>query len=491
MTREEFISRMEDTGIKSETLRVVLNTLLNTSTIDVHRLSLPTDKKVLNVQEISSKDSYLIASQVLIFKSIIKRMSEMGSEQFIKYGINDEILIKLNRLTDEELNEWFKSNKLPNDDRSIANAIMSIGFMSSLTDMYGSQRIDMFEEKKQETKYKNREKNPEQYTKRIYLNLPLNKIAVEFLSLYKLKCIEKGIPSKMKGMGSSGHDIGDLDTTILYSNDYYLMDHINIIESIIKERPDLVSNFGSPVISGSRVLSKNGECYYTVSSGLLNDNTSNGYYNKLYIVSFAFLCSQYVKSNNKPDIQALCIMRNSDLKEYIRVASSTFDQNIKNKIISDGYFEQIVRQVSSFLRFGDFEHIGVPLYQDDIFAKFVENIDTKENDNSDERELYLYHTEDLISNVLKLYQQGDVSFNQLMENYLKRITDIYKMYRYYALREPGFIMSERNKEVTEIFYKLLNEYELPEKMEGIEKLEYYQSVQSGVNDYLNNKDKRI
>ena len=71
MTREEFISRMEDTGIKSETLRVVLNTLLNTSTIDVHRLSLPTDKKVLNVQEISSKDSYLIASQVLIFKSNI------------------------------------------------------------------------------------------------------------------------------------------------------------------------------------------------------------------------------------------------------------------------------------------------------------------------------------------------------------------------------------------------------------------------------------
>lgn len=117
--------------------------------------------------------------------------------------------------------------------------------------------------------------------------------------------------------------------------------------------------------------------------------------------------------------------------------------------------------------------------------------ESPEKNEEAEKEQYLYHTEDLIANVLELYQQGDVSFDQLMENYLKRITNIYKMYRHYALREPGFVMSERNKEVTAIFAQLLNGYELPEKMEGIEKQEYYQSLQSGVNDYLNNKGKKI
>lgn len=135
-------------------------------------------------------------------------------------------------------------------------------------------------------------------------------------------------------------------------------------------------------------------------------------------------------------------------------------------------------------------------YGDEVF--YIQNLNFQKHKmipdkkvSEQEKELYLYHTEDLITNTLELYQQGDISFNRLMENYLKRITDIYKMYRYYALREPGFIMSERHKEVKKIFYKLLNGYELPEKMEGIEKLEYYQRVQSGVNDYLNNKGKTI
>lgn len=491
MNREELITRMNDTGIQSETLGLVLKTLLSTSNINVRKLVLPIDRIVPNVSKIDEKDTSLLSQEVLIFKSIIRKINQLGIEKFKKYGLDNYIYAKLVSLTDEEIFEWLKSNIIPKGDRSIVDVMINITHMSSLADMYGSQRIDMFEEKEQETPYRHKNKLPEKYTKRIYLNLPLNNIAVEFLTLYKIKCIEKAIPSKMKGMGSSGHDAGDLDTTILYSNDYYLMDHISILEEIIKERPDLVNNFGSPVISGARVSSSNGECYYTVSSGLLADETSNTYYDKLYKISFALLCSQYLNIENKLDISALCILKNSELKEYINRLLNALDQTTKTQIIEDGHFKQLVSQVSSYLRFGDLDHLDVPLYQDNIFANFIKVNEVREVGNPDEKELYLYHTEDLISNVLDLYQQGDISFSQLIENYLKRITVVYKMYRYYALREPGFIMSDRNKEISAIFSQLLTGYELPEKMEGIEKQEYYQIVQNGINGYLNSKDKKI
>ena len=494
MTKEELISRMEDTGIQRETLSVVLNTLLSTSTINVRRLSLPIDKKTHNVSQIDSKDSYLISSQVLIFKTLIRKISKMDISSFTKYGINDEVLLKLLSLTDEEIIKWFKGNIIPNNDRSYIDIMIMLGHMSSIIDMYGSQRVDIFEEKKQETKYKNRSKNPEQYTKRIYLNLPLNKTAVEFLTLFKIKCIEKGIPSKMKGMGSSGHEEGDLDTTIIYSNDYYLLDHINIIESIIKERRDLTKDFGTPVISGARVKSENDECYYTVSSGLLSDTTSNNYYDKLYKIAFAFLCSKYVQIDRKYDIPTLCQMNSSELKEYTKTMFDKLDQDIKDRIISEGHFEEIVCQVSSYLRFGDFNHTKVPLYQDELFSKFAEEkndnekVETKPSDAEilEEIDLYLYKTEDLINNVLELYKQGDFSFYKLMENYLKRITTIYKKYRYYAVREKGFITTERNKKIMEIFNKLLNGCQLPETTNELDMLEFYQELQANVNDYLNN-----
>ena len=52
MNKEELISRMVDTGIQDETLFAVLNTMLSTGKISVRTLSLPTDRKALNVSKI-------------------------------------------------------------------------------------------------------------------------------------------------------------------------------------------------------------------------------------------------------------------------------------------------------------------------------------------------------------------------------------------------------------------------------------------------------
>lgn len=491
MTKEELFEKMIDTGIQKETLEVVLNSLISGNSIDVHRLSLPNDKTVLRVEPININDEYLILCQLSIFKSIVKKIANSERNKYLEYGIDNSILEKLICLTDKEIYDYLKTGIIPNSDRDILNALLIIKNMCSLSDIYGSQKVDMFEEHLQTTEYKFKNKLPEKYTKRIYLNLPLNKIAVEFLTIFKLKCIEKGIPSKMKGMGSSGHDDGDLDTTIIYSNDYYFLEHINIIEAIIHDRPDLVQNFGSPVISGARVISQNGECYYTVSSGLLNDNTSNGYYNKLYKVSFVYLLAKYYNHNNKINIEAICNLKNSELNELIKKMINSMNEYIKTQLMDTDKFAEIVREVSSYLRFGDLTHQDIPLYQDEIFKTFINDSKYQKDFYEDEKELYLYHTEDLITNILDLNQQGDISFDQLIENYLKRISELYKKFRYYALREPGFIISERNKDVSAIFSQLLTSYDMPEEMKGIEKLEYYQDIQNGINEYLNSRGKKI
>ena len=187
----------------------------------------------------------------------------------------------------------------------------------------------------------------------------------------------------------------------------------------------------------------------------------------------------------------MCSIKISELNGYINRLLSSLDQKTKVQIVEDGHYQQIVCQVSSYLRFGDFDHLEVPLFQDSIFANYIKNDERKITIKQDEKEQYLYHTEELIANVLDLYQQGDISFNQLIENYLKRITTIYKAYRYYALREPEFMLSDRNREVSDLFSKLLTGYQPPENMEGYEKLEYYQSIQNGINEYLNSKGKKL
>ena len=489
MTREELLSRTSDTGIQDETLSIVLESLIKNGKVNVRSLSLPSDKKAYSATKIDEFDPIIIAKEVIIFKRIVEKLSTLDIEKFSKYNIDNFKLSKLLRLKTQDISEYIVNGTIPNGDLSISDVLKIIKDMSLIALPFGSQVIDIFEESKQDTKYKNkntdRKKECEHYTKRIYLNIPLNKLAVDFLTTYKLKCIQKGIPSKMKGMGSSGYEPGNLDTTILYSNDYYLMDHINIIEEIIKEKPDLVCTFGTPVISGGRVTSEDGNCYYTLSSGLLNDSPSNTYYSKLYKIAYTYLCAEYL--NSPVEIVSLCNMSPTQLKELREKLASSLTDDIKNKMRSEGKYKDAVKKVSSYLRFGDLEHEDVPLYQDEIFASFFSKSVIKAED--EEKELFLYNTEDLINNVLDIYQRGDSSFDELMSNYFRRMYQIYRLYMSFAFMEPNFVLSDRHKEVSSIFDRILTCYEIPRNMTGIEKIEFYKHLQSGINEYLNSRGK--
>ena len=280
MNIEQLLPQMTDTGVEDKTLEIVLNSLFS-GAIDVRKLVLPTDKKVEGKSDPNINETR-VKYEVLIFKATIKKLEEISEERLNRFGIDKTTLLKLKSLNDEQIKNYISKSIIPNNDKTLTSSIALIHGMSRLTDMYGSQKDNVFETKEQVTKYRNSGKRPEKYTKRIYMNIPRNSVGLEFLTLFKLKCIEKGIPSKMKGMGSSGYEEGDLDTTIIYSNDHYLLEHISILESMIQDRPDLFNKMGTPVISGGRVKSNDGNCYYTLSSGLLSDTTSNTYYDKLY-----------------------------------------------------------------------------------------------------------------------------------------------------------------------------------------------------------------
>jgi len=503
MNIESLLTRMSDTGLENETLLSVMNSLLENGTINVRRLCLSTDRKVKSNGELLNKD-IIISNEVIIFKSIVNKLEELDVERLNSFGINNIIIAKLKSLTDEQIKSY--KNFIPINDKSLSKSINLIHHMSKIDDMFGSITQDLFEKHVQNTHFINMPERTVQYTKRIYLNIPLNKIGIEFLTLFKLKCIEKGIPSKMKGLGSSGFDEGDLDTTIIYSNDYYLLDHINILESLIKERPDLFENFGTPVLSGARVKSNNGECYYTISSGILNDNTSNGYYDDLYKISFAILCEKY---NNGIDlnIEQIAIYSNMKSKEFnnfIFNQKNILAENLKNKnlnvenLIED--YKQIVKNVSSYLRFGDLHHLEVPLYQDEIFVNFlgkskVEDTKTKSNANIETKPefIILFQTESLVDSILEEFSNSNLSNNDKAINYINKINDLFRKFEVYSRLANGFREDSRYIEVQE-YFRNIPMFQLYQqdttKGNGYNYVlasRYYNEVVSTINSYIETK----
>lgn len=490
MNIDLLLSRIKDTGIETNTLISVMNQMLNYGYVDVRHLSLEGDKKV-NYSDGYNDNEFLIKSEIIIYKKIIKTLkSQINNEVYLsKLGITKEQILNLLRLSDEDIKDFCTSK--PPTPNTLEFIILK---MAKLNDYSGSHQIDLFEEKKQTSV---RNKTQVDYTKRIYLNMPLNKIGTEFLTLFKLKCIENGVPSKMKGFGASAGYTGELDTTIIYSNDYYLLKHIEILEEIIKTRPDLISKFGTPVISGARFTSSDNNCYYTISAGLYPNGTSNDFYDGLYKRAFALLCAKYFNNTTLDDNSLLTY---KDMKiSNINKINSEYHTIIRKKIENGelnfseliNEYREIIKQLSSMLKYNDSIHSEVPIYQDDIFNQFVnKNTNNKEaniTDNNEEKNIYLYHTEELINEILELYEAGDISFDKLISNYLARMNLVYKTFKHYALREPAFVSSERYQTVINIFNQLpIKEYEKEKDATPIDKLEYYQQVQEQINNYLNN-----
>ena len=90
------------------------------------------------------------------------------------------------------------------------------------------------------------------YEARIYINTNAEKnlaITDRFLCLYIEKCAQRGLPFHMKGHGASS---GDKDSTLLYSDAKHLPQHLEVLDEIAREHPELLESFGEPIATGTQ-----------------------------------------------------------------------------------------------------------------------------------------------------------------------------------------------------------------------------------------------
>lgn len=333
---------------------------------------------------------------------------------------------------------------------------------------------------------------------RIYINTPNGKNRFEFLEAFIRRCIEKSIPYEMKGEEHTGDE---KDRTCIYCFDEYFEETVRVLEEIKRENPELVSDIGTPIATGLN-------CSYYAITTSRQGATYNYWFNRISSHAINYLCANLIKSDigyysslseeERRPIDQISSIHNYSFDPEGRFSGASNpivnDYIVKNKerIMQPETCQRLtesLKMMCSLANFRDFEHSSFPISLDSDFYTQPEFIAQTEREarvnNPEEKELYLYHTEELINGILELYQQGDISYEQLMDNYIKRISLLYKNYRYYASREPGFMVSGRNADVSKLFRRLFTVFEKPESDSRIDRLEYYQHIQNGVNEYLN------
>lgn len=257
------------------------------------------------------------------------------------------------------------------------------------------------------------------YNKRLYLNPSLKNISTyKFLAEYIKKCIDRRIPFDMKGFGSMAHSAEQLDGMILYSSNEYFDHHIECLEEVIKENPEIMRTFGSPIYTGARVSNENGDVYYTVGAGFpctYRNQTYNDYIdsaiNMTYLTSAARLIKQYfplisteyrkLDEETKTLINKLNSLEQCSAKELQRIELGFKDQKetireLANKIITykkekgtkqekeetmgklKVTFSNNFKVICSALKFNDKEHINTPIYADGSFLDFEQRITSKD-----------------------------------------------------------------------------------------------------------------
>lgn len=333
---------------------------------------------------------------------------------------------------------------------------------------------------------------------RIYINTPNGKNRFEFLEAFIRRCIERNIPYEMKGEEYTGDE---KDRTCIYCFDEYFEETVRVLEEIKRENPELVSDIGTPIATGLN------SSYYAIATSR-QGATYNNWFDRISSRAINYLCANLIKSDigyysslseeEKRQIDHISNIHNNSFDPEGRFSGASNpivnDYIVKNRerIMQPETYQRLtesLKMMCSLGNFGDFEHSSFPISLDSNFYTQPElTVQTESEErvyNPEEKELYLYHTEELIKGILELYQQGDISYEQLMDNYIKRMSLLYKNYRYYATREPGFMVSGRNADVSKLFRRIFTGFEKPESDSRIDRLEYYQHIQNGVNDYLN------
>jgi len=266
------------------------------------------------------------------------------------------------------------------------------------------------------------------YNKRMYLNPSLDNITTyQFLAEYIKKCIDRRIPFDMKGFGSVEHSEGELDGMVLYSSNQHFDQHLECLEEVIQENPDIMSTFGSPIYTGAKVNEENGESYYTIGAGFpcsYRNMTYNDYIdsavNLTYLISSAKLIKQYfpivsadyreLDEETRELIGKLSNLEQCSAEELQKIEKGNLVikkqketiRELAHKIIKHKEekgteqdkeevmgkmkvsFSNSFKVVCSALKFRDKEHINTPIYADGSFIDLEKQLSAKDIAKADQ-----------------------------------------------------------------------------------------------------------
>lgn len=468
MTFLELMERTECNVLTDESIFNIFETFIKNKDIGTTRMySFKTDKKALDEEFIDYSE--ILAYRIDLVKEYINAMYEdKYKEKLLGQDgnkISKEVLERLKVLSDNQLIDICL-----NGNQSILGASIILDIYNKQTDFnnehngLGSYLVDGLESG-----------GIVAGTKRVYLNSPNSIQRYKFLYLFIKECIKQRIPFDMKGSGTYSSASENKDRTILYSDEKNFLKHISIVDSIMKENPDIEVAFGSPIISGGRVKNKRGESKYAITScaplGQDKATTHNSYFDIcLKTAMISFLSEKLLEKNISLEsidlkyysqIEQMWLNGKTyiDRKSYLLLFEKGIEilqreginQNDINK------FRDNVKKSSSYLRFKDFSHTEVPIYMDKIFYNQFSQTKTQEDSNiklstgEKPEHIYLFQTESLIDIALEEFTNSTLPNKERAILYIAKVSETFRKFEVYSKLLDNFRTTPRYLEVQEYF----------------------------------------
>ena len=243
-------------------------------------------------------------------------------------------------------------------------------------------------------------KKNEKSTIRIYMNRDMfNKESWEFIISYMKFCVENGVALRLK---PAGGDKSVIDNIIIYSTDSDLDIIIDFIQKYIKNHPDVMNSYGSPIATGGNVVQDDGKAYYAITRVKGYGATYNSYFNSMSKAAFANSCYPIVKKY-APDSSSVLNKMIMNKNSKSALDNIVFDDKlikVMNEIIKKYpmvkkelmiKYRENLKRINSFITFGDLDHTEVPIFlSKELYERSTKPIKYEKKDEivNETREIY-------------------------------------------------------------------------------------------------------
>jgi len=163
--------------------------------------------------------------------------------------------------------------------------------------------------------------NPSDVTQRIYINCAADDIGT-IAHQFSKACQKAGIPYTFKF--KAGEIVPRAEQMVFYSNEKYMLQHVKILDKIIKDNPGIVARMGDPPIFSGKL-----GAIGIASEPLVRTKSAHSF--NMKVSDSIFEAYWKLKKENISDVQA----RNEKMYGY-------FTQNMDNL----GYSERFIRKTN-------------------------------------------------------------------------------------------------------------------------------------------------